>query len=122
VVSCTLKLKLFRYLTHTNDYRVDLAAKSLTDQLRMIYTVRETVSSIAFPSSQGLANMTDMVFKKKHEDVLVRFGELKSARGKDTGRLVVGLSSDVIGIRNGRSYVINLLVWNIKRSIAICAT
>lgn len=91
------------YLSHLNDYRVDLASRVLTDKLRMIYAVRDNVGKLAFPN-QGFTNMSDLAFEKKHQDVLVRYGELKSSREKETGELVVALTQDVVGIRNGRKY------------------
>jgi hypothetical protein len=93
-----------RYLSHSNDYRVDKAAETLTDKLRMMYTVKDTINSIIFPHD-STNEMSRQQFEKKHAGVIVRFGELKSSRGKEVGELAVGLPVDVLAMRTGRSYV-----------------
>jgi hypothetical protein len=80
-----------------------MAAQSLTDKLRMMYTVKDTISTIVFPND-SFNNVSNLIFAKKHADVLVRYGELKSSRGKDVGELVIGLAPDVLSLRNSRQY------------------
>jgi hypothetical protein len=45
------------------------------------------------------------MFEKKHANVIVRFGELKSSRGKEVGELAIGNPTDVLSMRVGREYV-----------------
>jgi hypothetical protein len=96
-------LLITRYLSHVNDYRVDMAAQNLTNQLRAMYTIKDTLSSIVFPH-ESFNTLSKQMFEKKHASVNVRFGEKKSSRGKEAGELVVGLAPDVLSLRKGRNY------------------
>jgi hypothetical protein len=80
-----------------------MAAENLTNKLRSMYTVKETLSSIVFPN-EGFNDMSKLMFEKKHANVLIRFGEKKSSRGKEVGELVIGLAPDVLNMRKGREY------------------
>jgi hypothetical protein len=80
-----------------------MAAENITNQLRMMYTIKETLSSIVYPH-ESFNTLSKKMFEKKHESVLVRFGEKKSSRGKEVGELVVGLAPDVLNLRKGREY------------------
>jgi hypothetical protein len=91
------------YLSHVNDYRADMAAESLTNQLRSMYTIKDTISTIVYPHD-SFNNMSKQMFSKKHDSVLVKFGEKKTSRGKEVGELVVGLAPDVLSMRSGRDY------------------
>jgi hypothetical protein len=80
-----------------------MAAEALTNELRLMYTIKETVASIVFPH-ESFNNMSKAMFEKKHENVHVKFGEKKTSRGKEVGELVVGLAPDVLSMRKGREY------------------
>jgi hypothetical protein len=80
-----------------------MAAENLTNQLRLMYTLKETLTSIVFPN-EGFNNMSKLMFEKKHAHVTVKFGEKKSSRGKEVGELVIGLAPDVLNMRKGREY------------------
>jgi hypothetical protein len=80
-----------------------MAAETLTNQLRMMYTIKHTVASIVFPH-ESFNSMSKQMFEKKHANVQVKFGEAKKSRGKEVGELVVGLSPDVLNMRTGREY------------------
>jgi hypothetical protein len=91
------------YLSHNNDYRVDKAAETLVDKLRMMYTVKDTINTIIYPHD-STNELSRRKFEQKHAKVMVRFGELKSSRGKDVGELAVGSPADVLSMRVGRAY------------------
>jgi hypothetical protein len=55
-------------------------------------------------SNNSTNEMSRQKFKKKHEKVMVRFGELKTSRGKKVGELAVGVPADVLSMRTGRAY------------------
>jgi hypothetical protein len=80
-----------------------MAAENITNQLRMMYTVKETLSTIVFPH-ESFNTLSKQMFTKKHAGVNVRFGEKKSSRGKEVGELVIGLAPDVLSMRKGREY------------------
>jgi hypothetical protein len=69
----------------------------------MMYTVKDTISTIIFPHD-STNELSRRKFELKHANVMVRFGELKSSRGKEVGELAVGSPADVLSMRVGRAY------------------
>jgi hypothetical protein len=69
----------------------------------MMYTVKDTINTIIYPHDSN-NELSRRKFEMKHANVMVRFGELKTSRGKEVGELAVGSPADVLSMRVGRAY------------------
>lgn len=92
---------LWWYLSFATNFKVDFAAKMLTSPLHLLYAFRNS-QELLLPSNP--ANESIRKFRKKHEQIVVRFGELKSTRDKESGTLAIGDPSKVLSLRPGRDY------------------
>ncbi|KAI9360769.1 hypothetical protein DFJ73DRAFT_896976 [Zopfochytrium polystomum] len=84
---------------------VALAAAMLDDPLRMLYYLRGSLSRVIERGMRkGVADGGRPQLRMFLQDFMVRFGEAKSHRGEEVGRLALDVPSNVIRLRKDRAY------------------